>query len=105
MVAAVRERSIPVATLLHEAVPAGLDGDTLTLEFAPGAEFHRRQVEDAKNVALLRDALYEVTGRKLTIATALAAAGTTTEAEDEPLPEDDFVSLFKDTFDAQEVEE
>ncbi len=105
VVAAVRERSIPVATLLHEAVPAGLDGDTLTLEFAPGAEFHRRQVEDAKNVALLRDALYEVTGRKLTIATALAAAGTTTEAEDEPLPEDDFVSLFKDTFDAQEVEE
>jgi DNA polymerase-3 subunit gamma/tau len=105
VVAAVRERSIPVATLLHEAHPAGLDGDTLTLEFAPGAEFHRRQVEDAKNVALLRDALFEVTGRKLRIATALAEAGDHAEDEDKPLPEDEFISLFKDTLDAREVDE
>ena len=45
-----RERSIPVATLLREARPAELDGDTLTLEFAPAADFHRRQVEDPKNL-------------------------------------------------------
>jgi DNA polymerase III subunit gamma/tau len=106
IVAAVRERSIPVATLLHEAHPAGLDGDTLTLEFSPGAEFHRRQVEEAKNVALLRDALYEVTGRKLTIATALADAPREAEVdEDRPVSEDEFISLFKDTLDAREVED
>jgi DNA polymerase III subunit gamma/tau len=106
IVAAVRERSIPVATLLHEAHPAGLEGDTLTLEFSPGAEFHRRQVEDAKNVALLRDALYEVTGRKLTIATALADAPRDSEEDDDrPMSEDEFISLFKDTLDAREVEE
>jgi DNA polymerase III subunit gamma/tau len=105
VVAAVRERSIPVATLLHEAHPTGLDGDTLTLEFAPGAEFHRRQVEDAKNAALLRDALFEVTGRKLRIATALAEAGEHPEDDDKPLPEEEFISLFKDTLDAREVEE
>jgi DNA polymerase-3 subunit gamma/tau len=106
IVAAVRERSIPVATLLHEAHPAGLEGDTLTLEFSPGAEFHRRQVEDAKNVALLRDALYEVTGRKLTIATALADTPRDSEEDDDrPMSEDDFISLFKDTLDAREVED
>jgi DNA polymerase III subunit gamma/tau len=106
IVAAVRERSIPVATLLHEAHPAGLDGDTLTLEFSPGAEFHRRQVEEAKNAALLRDALFEVTGRRLTIATALADAPRETEDDDDrPVSEDEFISLFKDTLDAREVDE
>jgi DNA polymerase-3 subunit gamma/tau len=106
IVAAVRERSIPAATLLHEAHPAGLDGDTLTIEFSPGAEFHRRQVEDARNVALLRDALFEVTGRRLTIATALADAPRESEEEDDrPMGEEEFISLFKDTLDAREVEE
>jgi hypothetical protein len=105
VVAAVRERSIPVATLLHEAHPAGLEGDLLTLEFAPGAEFHRRQVEDPKNVALLRDALYEVTGRRLTIATALAdSPRESDEDDDRPVSEDEFISLFKDKLGAREVE-
>ena len=33
---AVKERSIPVATLLSEAAPTDLDGETLTLTFRPG---------------------------------------------------------------------
>lgn len=103
----VRSRSIPIATLLVEAHPAGLDGDTLTIEFPPEADFHRAQVEDPKNIALLREALYEVTGRKLSIATAVAApeVGATGRLDDEPLSEEDVISLLKDTFDAQEVEE
>ena len=64
---AVRERSIPVASLLTEATPTGLADDTLTLEFPAGADFHRRQVAEPQNIGLLRDALYEVTGRKLTV--------------------------------------
>jgi len=93
------------AELLGEARPAALDDDTLTIEFAAGADFHRRQAEEQKNVALLRDALYEVTGRRLAVATALAdddeqPAG----ADDEPLSEEDVISLLKDTFDAEEVE-
>ena len=83
-------------------------GDTLTLEFSAGAEFHRSQVEEAKNVSLLRDALYEVTGRKLTIATALADAPREPDDDDQPVTEDEFISLFKDTLDAgreSEVEE
>ena len=103
----VRTRSIPIATLLVEAHPVGLDGDTLTIEFAPEADFHRAQVEDPKNIALLRDALYEVTGRKLAIATAVAAPviGAARTLDDEPLSEEDVISLLKDTFDAHEVEE
>ena len=69
---AVKDRSIPVATLLAEASPTGLEGDTLTLSFRPGAEFHRMQVEEPGNVQLLRDALYDVTGRRLAVVTAVA---------------------------------
>ena len=32
---------------------------------SPAAGFHRAQIEDPKNLAMLRDALYEVTGRRL----------------------------------------
>ena len=67
IVGAVRERSIPVASLLAEATPTDLAGDTLTLEFPAGADFHRRQVAEPTNIGLLRDALYEVTGRKLAV--------------------------------------
>ncbi len=103
---AVRTRSIPVATLLGEARPAVLEGDTLTIEFAPAAGFHRAQLEDPKNIALLREALYEVTGRKLAIDTSVGAASPDEgRAADEHLSEDDVISLLKDTFDAHEVEE
>jgi DNA polymerase-3 subunit gamma/tau len=55
---AVRERSIPVASLLTEAKPTDLADDTLTLEFPAGADFHRRQVGEPQNIGLLREALY-----------------------------------------------
>ncbi len=103
---AVQERSIPVATLLGEARPAALEGETLVLEFAPVADFHRRQVEEPKNLAHVHAALYAVTGHRLAITTTLAAteAGAADEAE-QPLDEGDFISLLKDKFDAEEVEE
>ena len=103
IVEAVRERSIPVASLLEEARPTGLAEDVLTLEFPAGADFHRKQVGEPANIGLLEDALYEVTGRKLAI--VLETGEDRAEAaDDQPLAEDDFVSLLKDTFDAEEVE-
>jgi DNA polymerase-3 subunit gamma/tau len=102
---AIRERSIPVATLLGEAHPVALEGDTLTLEFAPAADFHRRQVEEQRNVALLSEALREVTGRKLAVQTTVGAAAATQTTDAEPMSEEDVISLLKDTFDATEVEE
>jgi DNA polymerase III subunit gamma/tau len=103
---AVRERSIPVASLLTEATPTGLADDTLTLEFPAGADFHRRQVAEPQNIGLLRDALYEVTGRKLTV---VLESGDPEDVvavrDDDPLSEEDVFSLLKETFNAEEVEE
>jgi DNA polymerase III subunit gamma/tau len=103
---AVEEKSIPTASVLREAHPAGLAGDTLTLEFPRNASFHRQLAEEPKNATLLADALYEVTGRRLALAFELGANGGDTEpVDEEPASEDDLVSLIKETFDAREVEE
>ena len=103
---AVHARSIPVETLLQQARPASLDADTLTLEFASSADFHRRQVEEPKNLAIVREALYEVTGRRLAVATALGEAeDDSDDADEETLSEEALISMFKDRFDAHEVED
>ena len=65
----------------------------------------RQLAEEPKNATLLADALYEVTGRRLAVAFAVGEDGGEGEADDEPVSEDEFVSLFKDTFDAREIEE
>ena len=101
-----RARSIPISTLLAEARPVELRGDTLTIEFAPAAGFHRAQIEDPKNLALLCEALYDVTGRQLRIETTVGASSEPSEPEDpRELSEEDVISLLKDTFDAEEVED
>ena len=105
IVEAVRERSIPVASLLSEASPTDLAGDTLTLEFPPGADFHRRQISEPQNIGLLRDALYEVTGRRLAVVLETGEGEADSDADDEPPGEDRFIEALKDTFDAKEVED
>jgi hypothetical protein len=103
---AVKERSIPIATLLSEATPSSLDGDTLTLTFRPGADFHRKQVDEPANARLLRDALYDVTGRKLAVTTAVADAPDEDTTPDEtPLGEQEVISLLVSDLDATEIEE
>ena len=101
---AVEQRSIPIGKTLAEAHPASLAGDTLTLEFPTTAEFHLKLAEDPKNAAMLRDALYEVTGRKLAVEFELGEAGNA-EAEDAPTTEEDVLELMKSTFDARELDE
>ena len=101
---AVRERSIPVASLLTEAKPTHLGGDTLTLEFPAGADFHRRQVAEPQNIGLLRDALYEVTGLKLAVVLETGEGSLDEEADELPLGEDKLIEVLKERFDAEEVE-
>jgi DNA polymerase III subunit gamma/tau len=103
---AVRERSIPVASLLTEATPTHLGDDTLTLEFPAGADFHRRQVAEPQNIGLLRDALYEVTGRKLAVVLETGEGSLDEEEDDDELPmgEDKLIEVLKEKFDAEEVE-
>jgi DNA polymerase-3 subunit gamma/tau len=102
---AVAERSIPISSALGEARPAALAGDTLTLEFPQTAAFHLKLAEDSKNAALLRDALYEVTGRKLAVVFELGEAGDREHHEETPASEEDVLELMKSTFDARELDE
>jgi DNA polymerase-3 subunit gamma/tau len=103
---AVEEKSIPTASVLREAHPAGLEDDTLVVEFPASAAFHRQLAEDPKNATLLQDALYEVTGRRLALAFAVGENGDEHEHEAHAPPtEDELYELVKETFDAREVEE
>ncbi len=103
---AVEQRGgIPTAAVLSKARPAGLDADTLTVEFPPAASFQLKLAEEPKNATLLREALYEVTGRKLAISFAIGEGPHEEHAEDEgPVSEDELFELMKETFDAREVE-
>ncbi len=102
---AVEQRSIPIGKTLAEAHPAALAGDTLTLEFPQTASFHLKVAEDPKNAELLRDALYEVTGRKLVVSFELGEHESRSADEDEsPASEEDVVELMKSTFDARELD-
>jgi DNA polymerase-3 subunit gamma/tau len=106
IVPAVAERSIPISTVLGEARPAELEGDTLTVEFPANASFHRQLAEEPKNATMLREALYEVTGRKLALAFAVGDAedGDDDVQDEGPAGEEKFLELMKETFDARERE-
>jgi DNA polymerase-3 subunit gamma/tau len=102
---AVEERGgIPTASLLREAHPAELSGDTLTLEFPPSAQFHLDLARDPKNANLLADALYDVTGRRLELVFELGEAREAPTADEEPAGEEEFVTRFTEAFDARERE-
>ncbi len=102
---AVEERSIPTAMLLHEAHPAVLEADVLTLEFPASAGFLRTQAEEPKNSKLLEETLYAVTGRHLTLAFAVGPDRAPAAHEHEhPATEEEIVELMKSTFDAREVD-
>jgi DNA polymerase-3 subunit gamma/tau len=105
---AVSERSIPTASVLGEARPVELTGERLVLEFPPAASFHRNLAEEPKNATLLAEVLHEITGHRLELAFAVGEGGHEDAGESapaEPQSEEEFVSLFKNTFDAREVDE
>lgn len=103
---AVEEKSIPTASVLREAHPKGLAGDTLTVEFPRAASFHRQLAEEPKNATLLEEALYEITGRHLSLTFEVGEnggdSGPKAEAE-QPASEEEIIELMKGTFDAREV--
>ena len=104
---AVEERGgIPTASILREAHPAGLQGDTLTLEFPPAAQFQLDQARDPKNATLLMDALYDVTGRRLEVSFELGAEhkAAAPAAPEEPAGEDTIMGIFTNELDARERE-
>jgi DNA polymerase-3 subunit gamma/tau len=103
IVPAVAERSIPISTVLGEARPAELSGDTLTVEFPASASFHRQLAEEPKNATMLADALYEVTGRRLALSFAVGEGDVEGVLElDEPAGEERIIELLKTDLDARE---
>ncbi len=103
---ALSEKSIPTASMLTEARPVGLVEDTLTIEFPPTASFHRKLAEEPKNSTLLRDVLYELTGRKVALEFVLGEGGAPAEEDDDtPAGEEEIYQLVKETFDAKEITE
>jgi DNA polymerase-3 subunit gamma/tau len=103
---AVEEKSIPTASVLREAQPKDLAGDTLTVEFPRAASFHRQLAEEPKNATLLEEALYEITGRHLSLAFEVGENGGEDQPdEDQPVTEEEIIELMKGTFDAHEVDE
>src|SRR5204862_7740643 len=104
--AAVEGRPVPAASVLREAHPADLAGDTPTVEFPSSAPFHRQLAEEPKNATLLAEALYEVTGRPLGLAFAEGEArADQTDEEDDPPGEEKILELVKETLDARERED
>jgi DNA polymerase-3 subunit gamma/tau len=104
---AVAERSIPAGSVLNEARPVELAGARLVIEFPPAASFHRNLAEEPKNATLLEDAIREVTGRRLDLAFVVGETSGDEEADEhehEPETEEEFIALFKDRFDAREVD-
>jgi DNA polymerase-3 subunit gamma/tau len=104
---AVEQRSIPTASVLREAHPAEIAGDTLTVEFPVAASFHRKLAEEPKNVTVLEEALREVTGRHFALAFSVGEGDGDAEVEEEegPASEEEILALMRETFDAREVEE
>jgi DNA polymerase III subunit gamma/tau len=103
---AVQERSIPLGSVLAEAKPVELEGDRLVVEFPQAASFHRTVAEKPENETILSDILQEVTGTRLAVAYSVGEGSAEEQpAEEGPTSEEEFVSLFKSTFDAREVED
>jgi hypothetical protein len=63
-------------------------------------------MEEQKNLTVLRDVLYEVTGRRLAVVTTIGSKGPAEgNGSEETVDEESWISLLKDTFDATEVED
>ena len=105
VVPAVAGRSIPASSVLAEGKPAALEGERLVVEFPPAASFHRNLAEEPKNAALLGEALFEVTGRRLAVDFVLGEGGHEEPEEEAPASEEEIISLMKSTFDAREIRE
>jgi len=100
--------SIPTRSIFQEARPVTLEGSRLSIEFPHSASFHRKMAADEKNASQLAAAIYELTGARLSFEFKVAEKAASEGEEDaaaEPTPEEDLISLFKDTLDAHEVED
>jgi DNA polymerase-3 subunit gamma/tau len=115
-----RDKKLSIYALALEGRPVAVEKDRLILEFKTRADFHRKEVEKAPNIAVLEETLREVLGASFKIQCHPAEGGEETrtdqqhvyeaprsEAPSERAPDktDDVVKLVKDSFGARVVEE
>ena len=101
-----KKGGIPISSVLGEARPSQLSGNTLTVEFPPTAQFHRSLAEEPKNVTLLADALYDVTGRRLALSFAVGEGEEDEHEELEgPAGEERILELMREDLGAHERED
>ena len=62
---AIRAENALLGALIAEAQPVDVDGDEVTLAFAPSAAFLKRKAEDRAHYATVVEELRRVTGRRV----------------------------------------
>jgi len=94
------------AALLADAQPVAVEGEQVTVAFAPSAAFLRRKAEDESYRACVAEAVRTVTGSRARIAYVLGEAaaegGLHNAAPAPPSDEEMFVRLMAE-FDAEEI--
>ncbi len=106
---AVKKRQLSLAAVLGEGVPERLEGDTLVIKFPAGYGFQAGQVARGDNPQVITEALKEMTGRPMRIATEIAPEseqGPVRQNEDARiLSNDELMRRLKQEFNAQVLEE
>jgi DNA polymerase-3 subunit gamma/tau len=97
----------PMGAFLAEAMPVGMDGETLTVAFSESAALFLRQADRPANREAVAAAVRAVTGRALRLAYELRSDDELDlEAEGpEAISEEELIARFIDEFDAQELPE
>lgn len=106
---AVKKRQPGLAAVLGEGQPDSLDGNELLIKFPGGYSFQANLVARDDNRAIIAEALREVTGTELRVATKLATEpGPEPAAKKEDvriLSKDELLRVLKQEFDARIVDD
>jgi DNA polymerase-3 subunit gamma/tau len=101
----VRGEHALLGALIAEARPVAVDGEDLTVAFAPTAQFLKKKAEDPANRAAVSEGLAAVAGGRWRLSYELRdepAAGDPTQPPERS--EEEWVARFMREFDAEEVE-
>lgn len=104
----VKQRKIPLYSVLLEGRPIDLKGKLLTIGFPAGAAFHKSQVEKQANLAVVIEVLKEMTGAKLVVKCTVAEDAAphippVLEKQDDVPSTEDVIAMIKDEFSAEEI--
>ncbi|HLL91644.1 MAG TPA: hypothetical protein VK252_01800, partial [Solirubrobacteraceae bacterium] len=102
----VRGEHALLGALIAEARPVAVDGEDLTVAFAPTAQFLKKKAEDPANRAAVSEGLAAVAGGRWRLSYELRdePEGVDDRAQPREHSEQEWVARFMREFDAEEVE-